>query len=109
MTRADFEQRYEQTQEKALAVATEVAHGARDIAEDALSDTVIEFLSNLEQRRAITPAMFIRRVVDRTRDTLRPQGRSHDRKRDGEARAPREVPLGTAMDLDAALYGPDAD
>lgn len=108
MIREEFEQLYTEQYEKAVAVAAAAVGGARDVAEDAVQKASVEFLSNLEQRSAITPAMFIRRAVDYARHALAGPGAVKNRKRDGE-RSRRETPMGTALDLDRALYGPDVE
>jgi len=113
MNREEFEQLYEKARSRAVAAAARVS-GDQEVAEDAVQEAAVYCLQRIEAQpgAAFTESYFIQLATSRAKDAVRPQGVDRNKQR-REARGrddrPREVPMGTALDLDRALYGPDED
>lgn len=102
MTNEAFEVLYAQVRDKAVAAATKVS-SSRDEAEDAVQVAALYFLERLGCYTCITPSLFIEMAVKRAKD-IQPSDRP-----EAKRRARRELAFGTALELDAALYGPDVE
>ena len=70
MTSSEFEKVYEANYTKALNAARKIS---REYAEDAVAESVVYLLANLNRFQQITPSYFIQKCVNRTRDLIRNQ------------------------------------
>lgn len=103
MTEMEFTRLYEKTRDKAVAVAAATV-GNRDIAEEAVQEAAIYCLQRIAKQPAarFTASYFVQLAVSRAKDATTPHGRT--RRRNVGPRL--EAPLGNAMELDRAVYGP---
>lgn len=96
MDQDKFAELYEQNYEKAVMAAM-AAGMARDVAEDGVQQAALEFMES--GRASVTPALFIRRAVDRAKDAQRPRGVRH-----GDGRPAVEVSVGGSDELEAVEH-----
>jgi DNA-directed RNA polymerase specialized sigma24 family protein len=106
MTREEFEQLYEKARSRAVAAAARVS-GDQEVAEDAVQEAAVYCLQRIDAQpdARVTESYFIQLATSRAKDRLKPRGRRH-----GTGTGPgAELALGSALDLDRALYGRDED